>query len=76
MQKVQVTELRGNLPAYLHRVQEGEELIVMSRGKAVARLLPIGDERLNARRQLEALRSKCRMGDVVNPVAEIWESNT
>ncbi len=37
---VSVRELKNHLSEYLRRVQAGEELIVTSRGKEVARLLP------------------------------------
>jgi antitoxin (DNA-binding transcriptional repressor) of toxin-antitoxin stability system len=37
---VQVRELRDNLAAYLKQAEEGTELIVMSRDRAVARLGP------------------------------------
>jgi prevent-host-death family protein len=44
--EVGVRELRNNLSRYLDRVREGEELVVTDRGNAVARVLPIGVERV------------------------------
>ena len=41
-----VRELRNNLSRYLDRVREGEEVVVTDRGSAVARMLPIGIERV------------------------------
>ncbi len=76
MQAVKVTELRNNLPAYLNRVKKGEELLVTSRGKVIARLAPVEDARLSAREQLTRLRGTCRLGDVVAPIAEKWEAVT
>lgn len=43
---VGVRELRNNLSRYLDRVREGEEVVVTDRGSAVARVLPIGAERV------------------------------
>ena len=40
MKKVNVTELRQNLPGYLAKVQRGERIRVTSRGKVVAELAP------------------------------------
>ena len=37
--KVNVTELRQNLPAYLVEVQKGREIEVTSRGKVIARIV-------------------------------------
>ena len=42
---VGVRELRNNLSRYLGRVREGEELVVTDRGRAVARVLPVGQDR-------------------------------
>lgn len=43
--EVGVRELRDNLSRYLERVRAGEELVVTDRGRAIARLLPIGADR-------------------------------
>lgn len=48
MQEIKVTEVRSKLPAYLRRVQEGEEMLLTPRGKAIARLAPVTDERVSA----------------------------
>ena len=73
MKEVNVTELRKKLPAYLGQVKAGEELLLTSRGRVIAKVVPIGDERNNARQQLAILRKKCRIGDVVSPLDEHWE---
>jgi prevent-host-death family protein len=44
--QVGVRELRNNLSRYLERVRGGEEVIVTDRGSAVARVLPVGTERV------------------------------
>lgn len=41
-ERVGVRELRQNLSVYLRRVREGETLEVTERGRAVARLSPLG----------------------------------
>ena len=38
---VGVRELRGNLRAFLDRVESGEEVVVTERGKAIARITPV-----------------------------------
>ena len=40
MQQVSVREVRDNLRAYLDRAEAGEEIVVMRRGKEVARIVP------------------------------------
>ncbi|MCU0868701.1 MAG: type II toxin-antitoxin system prevent-host-death family antitoxin [Burkholderiales bacterium] len=40
MTRVNVTELRQNLPSYLQRVRRGERVLVTSRGEVIAELSP------------------------------------
>lgn len=44
--EVGVRELRNNLSKYLDRVRDGEEIVVTDRGRAIARVLPTGAERV------------------------------
>lgn len=43
--EVGVRELRDNLSRYLERVRAGDEVVVTDRGRAIARVLPVGAER-------------------------------
>lgn len=45
MAEVGIRELRDHLSRYLDRVQEGEEVVVTDRGRAIARVTPIDGER-------------------------------
>ena len=74
MQEVNVSELRSHLPEYLARAELGEEILVTRRGRVIARLSAAQDHRTEAKRQLEALRARARVGDVVSPVGEPWEA--
>lgn len=74
MRQVNVTELRNHLPAYLGRVQSGEEIQITSRGKVIAMMVPGRDRRAEARERLAELRMKCRVGDVTSPLAEEWDA--
>jgi prevent-host-death family protein len=40
MRTVSIRELKSGLSAYLREVQTGQELVITSRGKEVARILP------------------------------------
>lgn len=74
MREVNVTELRNHLPVYLGSVRAGEEFLITSRGKAIAKLVPVEDPSLRARAELQELRKRCRIGDVVSPIGETWEA--
>ena len=45
MAEVGVRALRDHLSRYLEQVQQGEELVVTDRGRAIARLVPMDGER-------------------------------
>lgn len=56
---VGVRELRQNLSRYLHRVKQGESLVVTERGREVALLVPAGE------RASEHARLAARFGATV-----------
>ena len=76
MSKVNVTELRQNLPAYLAKVQRGGEIEVTVHGKVIARIVPERDRREAARRRLAELRKRGAriIGDVISPSGETWDA--
>lgn len=74
MPKVNVTELRKNLPAYLVQVQKGKEIEVTSRGKVIARIVAGSEAHEDAHTRLLAARKRCRIGDVLNPTGAAWDA--
>ena len=72
MSHVKVTDLRQNLPSYLEKVQNGEELQITLHGKVIARIVPEKDAPAAAQKRLAALRKKARLGDVISPINERW----
>jgi prevent-host-death family protein len=72
MHEINITELRSHLPKYIGRVKKGEKILVTSRGKVVASLVPVQDVRTSARKRLAELRECCMVGDVVSPTGEKW----
>lgn len=73
MINVGISEFRANLNAMLSRVQRGEIVVITSRGKEVARVVPPDFARAAARQELEALRQTAVVGDVVSPLDETWD---
>jgi prevent-host-death family protein len=75
MAKVNITELRQNLPAYVARVREGETVEVTVRGRVIARIVPEEDRGAAARKRLKALRGRARIaGDITSPSGETWDA--
>ncbi|MBM4351894.1 MAG: type II toxin-antitoxin system prevent-host-death family antitoxin [Deltaproteobacteria bacterium] len=73
METVCVSKLRENLVSFLKQVEQGEDIIITSRGRRVARLAPLGNKMKKAREALQQLRKNAVVGDVISPVGEKWE---
>lgn len=58
--EVGVKELRNNLSRYLDRVRAGDEVVVTDRGRAIARVIPVGAERVLDRLIAEGLVTPAR----------------
>ena len=58
--EVGVRELRDHLSRYLDRVRDGDELIVTDRGHAIARVVPVGSERMLDRLIAEGIVTPAR----------------
>jgi prevent-host-death family protein len=74
MPKVNVTELRQKLPAYLAGVQEGAEIEVTVQGKVIARIVPEADQQAAARQYLKSLRKSAVIGNIVGPSGDTWDA--
>ncbi|HEY3671618.1 MAG TPA: type II toxin-antitoxin system prevent-host-death family antitoxin [Acidimicrobiia bacterium] len=58
--EVGIRELKNHLSRYLDRVRDGEEVVVTDRGRAIARVVPLGDERVLDRLVAEGLVTPAR----------------
>jgi prevent-host-death family protein len=58
--EVGVRELRNNLSRYLDRVRDGDEVVVTDRGRAIARVIPVGSERVLDRLIAEGIVTPAR----------------
>jgi prevent-host-death family protein len=50
MKSIGTLEARRNLSALLERIRRGEKIVITRRGKAVARLVPVGGWAATSRR--------------------------
>jgi prevent-host-death family protein len=48
MERADVAQLKARLSDYLARVQHGEEVLVLQRGKPIARIIPIDHSALSS----------------------------
>ncbi len=76
MIRVSVSDLRQNLPAFLKRVQAGEQLQITSRGQVIARIEPERDPAEEARQWLLDLRDRVSLIDVVQGIPDVeWSGD-
>ena len=62
MAAINLAQARGHLSELVHKAQNGEETIIMRRGKPVAKLVPITapKQRLRSRAELRATLPRAR----------------
>jgi len=74
MEKVQVSQLRQNLPLFLKKVQEGKSITITSRGRDLAKLVPLTEAREVSKKKLKNLRKTANVGDVLSSVEAGWDA--
>jgi prevent-host-death family protein len=72
MNAVAVSHLRNHLQEYLLRIQRGEKIVITSRGKEVALLIPHQSEQSEAKKILKQLSKTAIVGDVLSPIDSYW----
>ena len=72
MRDVGVSAFREHMLSYLKHVEQGEEIILTSRGREIAVITPPDTQRRKARQSLQALRKTANLGDVLTPVTDGW----
>lgn len=74
MEKIGVSTLRENLSVFLKKVQNGEVIIITSRGHDMAKLVPVEDKTVKSREILRELGKRASIGDIISPIDEAWEA--
>ncbi len=75
MVSIGISEFRANMNEVLQKVQQGEIVILTLRGEEIARLVPPEFAKLAALQELEKLRKTAVIGDLLNPLDVVWESD-
>lgn len=74
-QTIAISSLRSHLLTYLKQAEHGEELLITSKGHTIARILPPKDTTKDAKKALNQLRTKSKIGDVISSIETEWEAN-
>jgi prevent-host-death family protein len=74
MESVGVSQFRERLPFFMEKVKNGATITITSRGRVVARLVPVENERVAARRALDRLAQNAEVVDVLSPIDADWDA--
>jgi len=74
MESIGVSQFREKLPFFIEKVKNGAIITITSRGREVARLVPVEDERATARQTLDRLAETAQVGDVQAPIEADWDA--
>ena len=74
MESIGISQFREKLPFFIQKVQNGAIITITSRGREVARLVPVEDDRATARQALDRLAETAEVGDVLAPIAADWDA--
>jgi prevent-host-death family protein len=75
MQSIAVSDLRANLMKVLKKIEKGSSVIITSRGKAVAQLVPADKSVKQAENKILELRKTAKIHDIISPIEEKWKVN-
>ncbi len=73
MLAIGVSDFRTHIQKYLDHVSKGEEIIITSRGKEIAKIVPPENREKSARIKLEQLSKTSIIEDVISPVSNDWK---
>ncbi len=75
MQSIAVSDLRANLMKVLKSIEGGLTLIITSRGKEVAKLMPPSYPKKVAEYKLAELSKTAQIHDIITPLGEKWDAD-
>tara|TARA_B100000315_G_scaffold28113_1_gene23913 strand:+ start:5413 stop:5643 length:231 start_codon:yes stop_codon:yes gene_type:complete len=74
MEKVAVSRLRENLMVFLKKVEKGDSVTITSRGREVAKLVPLENKMKESKKILRQLGKNAVIGDIISPIKEKWKA--
>ena len=73
MQQIAVSELRANMMRILKKIEHGASIDITSRGHVIAKLVPPDYSKKLARKKLDEIGKRAKIGDVNSPIGTIWK---
>ena len=72
---IAVSDFRAHIQKYLEYISKGEEIVLTSRGKEIAKIIPPEKKIYSARKRLKELASTAVIKNVVDPIPVNWKSS-
>ena len=72
---IPVSRLRENLVSFLKKVEAGEEIVITSYGRKIAKITSLEDEKKEDLNILKQLRKTAVIKDVMSPLKEKWKAS-
>lgn len=73
---IAISDFRAHIQEYLGYISRGEEIIITSRGKEIAMVIPPENKIISARKKLEELAKTAVLKNVTDPISAEWKSST
>jgi len=75
MVSIAISDFRAHIQVYLKKVSQGEEIVITSRGREMAKVLPLRNKSENARKKLKALAKTAIVKNITDPIPAEWKEN-
>ncbi len=75
MRTIAVSDFLAHIQKYLAYISNGEEIILTSRGKEIAKIIPPESKINSARKKLKELAATAVIKNVIDPVSVDWKSS-
>ncbi len=73
---IAISDFRAHIQEYLGYISRGEEIVITSRGKEIAKIIPPENKIDSARKRLKELEKTAVLKNVTDPISVDWKSST
>jgi len=73
MKTIAISNFRSHLSKYLKYLKKGEQFILTSHNKEIARVIPARNSTQEAKEELIKIGKDSIMGDLTSPVDTLWK---
>ena len=68
-----ISDFRAHIQKYLNSISKGEEIVITSRGKEIAKVIPPENKAATARKKLEKLSETAVIKNITDPISAEWK---